>query len=212
LADIFQEVDEDLRRDQAAKLWRRYGSFVIAGAIAIVVATGAYVAWKDYRTKKLMADGDAFVHAVLLRSAGQTRQAADAFGALAENAHGGYGMLARFNQAALLAERGEAAEAVKIYDQLAKSAPDSALRDLATVCSVSLSLESVDPNELKTRLNPIAAPDNPIRHSARELLAVLALRANDKATALELFKELAADKTAPSGIRSRAELMLQALS
>jgi len=211
LADIFQEVDEDLRRDRFTKLWRKYGSFVIAAAVAVVIATGAYVAWKNYRAKQLMAEGDSFIQAVLLRNAGQSRQATEAFAALAERARDGYGALARFSQASVMAERGEAAEAVKIYDQLATSAPDTALRDLATICSVSLSLESADPAELKAKLEPISAPDNPLRHSARELSALLALHTGDTATARELFKELAADKSAPSGVRSRAEEMLQAL-
>jgi hypothetical protein len=211
LADIFQEVDEDLRHDRLFKLWRRYGSFVIAAAVAVVAATGAYVWWKNHRTAQLMAEGDSFVQAVLLRSAGQSREASDAFAALAARAHDGFGVLARFNQAALLAERGEAADAVKIYDEIAKSAPDAALRDLAVVCSVSLSLESAEPAELKARLEAISAADNPFRHSARELTALLALRTGDSAAARELFKELAADKTAPSGVRARAEEMLQAL-
>lgn len=211
LSDIFQEVDEDLRRDRLLKLWRRYGSFIIGGAIAIVIATAAYVAWQNYRAKQLMAEGDSFVQALLLRNAGQSRQAAEAFASLAERYHDGYGTLARFDEAALLAERGETADAVKIYDQLALSAPDRTFRDLAALCSVSLSLDTADPADLKTKLDPIAAPDNPLRHSARELSALLALRNGDAVTAKELFKELAADQTAPSGVRSRAEEMLQSL-
>lgn len=211
MSDIFQEVDEDLRRDQLFKLWRRYGSYVIGAAIAIVIATAAYVAWQGYRDKQLMAEGDAFIQALLLRSAGQSHQATEAFAALADQHNDGYGTLARFNEAALMAERGEAAEAVKIYDQISASASDRSLRDLATLCSVSLSLDTADPGELKAKLDPIAAPDNPFRHSARELSALLAVRNGDTATAKELFKELAADQSAPSGVRSRAAEMLQSL-
>lgn len=211
MSDIFQEVDEDLRRDKLFKLWRRYGSYVFGAAVAIVIATAAYVAWQNYRTKQIMAEGDSFFQAILLRSAGQSRQATEAFATLAEKHQDGYGTLARLNEAALMAERGDAASAVKIYDQLAASASDRTLRDLATLCSVSLGLDTADPGDLKAKLDPIAAPDNPFRHSARELSALLALRNGDAATAKELFKELAADKTAPSGVRARAEEMLQSL-
>jgi len=211
LSDIFQEVDEDLRRDRLAKLWKLYGSYVIGAALALVVATGAYVAWQNYRVKQLMAEGDSFVEALVMRGNGQTREAADAFAALAARTNDGYGTLARFNQAAILAQRGDAGEAVKIYDALAASAPDAALRDLAALSSISLSLESVDPAELQSRLAPIAKPDNPLRYSARELSALVALRAGDKAKARDLFKELSGDETAPSGIRTRAEEMLKAL-
>ena len=89
MSDVFQEVDEDLRRDRAAKLWKRYGIFVIAAAVAIVIATGGYVAWKNYRTKQLTAQGDAFIQALVLRANGQTREAADAFAALASGTRDG---------------------------------------------------------------------------------------------------------------------------
>lgn len=208
MSDVFKEVDEDLRRDQLDKLWRRYGAYVIAGAIAIVLATAAYVYWQNYRLKQVMAEGDAFFQAVMLRSASQEREAAQAFSALADRSSDGYGMLARFNEAGTLADRGELAQAVDIYDRLSSSASDRTLRDIATLCSVSLSLDTVDPAELKARLDPIAAPDNPLRFSARELLALLALRKGDFAVAKQMFTELSTDKSVPQGIRTRAQEML----
>jgi len=42
VADIFQEVDEEVRREQLQKLWQRYGHFAIAGCILIVVAVGGW--------------------------------------------------------------------------------------------------------------------------------------------------------------------------
>ncbi len=210
LSDIFQEVSEDIRRDQLAKLWKRYGIFVIAGAVAIVAATGGYVAWKNYRTQQLMAQGDAFIQALVLRAGGQTREAVDAFTALADSTDDGIGTLARFNQAALLAERGDAAEAVKVYETLAAAAPEKPLRDLAVLCAVALSLESVDAADSQARLAPLMAPDNPFRYSARELSALSALRAGDTARARDLFKALAEDEAVPSGVRGRAEEMLLA--
>lgn len=210
MSDVFQEVDEDLRRDQFTKLWKRYGIFVIAGAVAIVAATGGYVAWKNYRTKQLMAQGDAFIQALVLRADGQTREAVDAFAALADGTNDGIGTLARFNQAAILAERGEAAEAVKVYDGIAADAQQKALRDIAVLSAVALSLETVDAGESQARLEPLMAPGNPFRYSAQELSAIIALRAGDTAKARDLLKALAGDEAAPSSIRGRAEELLQA--
>ncbi len=41
MADIFDEIDEDLKRDRAQELWARYGKFVIAAAAAVVLAVGS---------------------------------------------------------------------------------------------------------------------------------------------------------------------------
>lgn len=210
MSDIFKEVDEDLRHEQLTKLWQRYGIYVIAGAVAIVVATGGYVGWKNYRTQQLMAQGDAFIQALVLRANGQTREAADAFAALAESTDDGIGTLARFNQAALLADHGDAGEAVKVYDTIAVEAPQKSLRDLAVLCAVALSIESVDAGESQARLAPLMTPENPFRFSATELSALVALRAGDTAKARELFKSLVDDGAAPSGIRGRAQEMLLA--
>lgn len=41
MSDIFHEVDEDVRRDKAAELWRRYHTPILIFAVLIVAATGA---------------------------------------------------------------------------------------------------------------------------------------------------------------------------
>ena len=38
MADLFQEVDEDVRRERYQELWKRYGNFVVAGAVLIVAS------------------------------------------------------------------------------------------------------------------------------------------------------------------------------
>jgi len=50
--------------------------------------------------------------------------------------------------------------------------------------------------------------DNPWRHSARELLAVLALHVGDAATAREHLTKLSEDLLAPRSMRKRAGEML----
>ena len=39
---IFQEIDEDLRQDKAARLWKAYGKYLIALAIFIILAIASY--------------------------------------------------------------------------------------------------------------------------------------------------------------------------
>ena len=37
VTDIFQEVDEEVRREQLKKLWERYGHYIIAACILVIV-------------------------------------------------------------------------------------------------------------------------------------------------------------------------------
>jgi hypothetical protein len=49
MADIFDEVDEDLKRDQMQLLWARYGKIVMTAVAAVVLGVAlrqGYVAWQ----------------------------------------------------------------------------------------------------------------------------------------------------------------------
>ena len=45
MADIFHEVDEEVRRERLQKLWDRYSIYLIALAVLIVAGIGA---WRGY--------------------------------------------------------------------------------------------------------------------------------------------------------------------
>ena len=41
MSDIFREIEDELRRDNLRKLWSRYGRYVIAVALLVVLLAGA---------------------------------------------------------------------------------------------------------------------------------------------------------------------------
>jgi hypothetical protein len=49
VSDIFREIDEELRRDNFRKLWSRYGRYVIAAVVLVLVVAGAIVAWRYHQ-------------------------------------------------------------------------------------------------------------------------------------------------------------------
>jgi hypothetical protein len=144
------------------------------------------------------------VKAMTLSSTDSTAALAD-FRALGEDADRGYALLARFQEAALLAKGGDQQAAIAIYQKLESEAGNPIYRDLAVVLGALHRLasagSSVDRAELERTLQPITADDNPWRYSAREILGVLALQAGDNAKAGEIFSALAVDLGAPQGTR-----------
>lgn len=42
MSDIFQEVEEDVRRERYEKLWKKYGNYIIALAVLIVAGVAAF--------------------------------------------------------------------------------------------------------------------------------------------------------------------------
>lgn len=212
MADIFREVDEDLKREEYLKLWRKYGRFVIAAVALAVIATAAVVGWRQYQERQRLELGRQYQAALTSAESGRTDQALAAFAALAEKGTG-YGTLAAFQEAALKAEQGELAAAAAAYDRVAQDPDvDERLRKIATILSVLHELDAGEPEALMARLEPLAAEDSPWRHSARELTALAALRAGQTDRARDLLTRLVDDQTAPAGVRTRAGEVLATLA
>ena len=211
MAEIFQEVDEDVRKERYEKLWRKYGNYAVGAALGIVLGTVAVVGWRQYQTSQREAEGTRFEAALVLARDGRSAEAANAFMALAADAGAGYRTLARFQAAAALRAAGDVDGSVAAYDVLAAdSGASDDLRDLAALLAVQNLIDRIEGAELERRLEPLMADDNPWRYSARELAALSALSSGDVARAREGFTALADDATAPAGLRARAAEMLAA--
>ncbi len=207
MADIFHEVDEEVRRERLKKLWDRYSLYVIGVAVLIVAGIGAWRGYEYWEAKKAAAAGAAFESALTLSEAGKYADADAAFGKIAVEAPAGYRTLARFRAAAELAQL-KPADAIKAYDDLAADASLGAtLQDLAAVRAGMLMVDNAPLSEMRRRLDPVAEPGRTFRHNARELLALSAWRNHDFTAARRYLDMIAADGDAPPGTRARADIL-----
>jgi hypothetical protein len=71
-----------------------------------------------------------------------------------------------------------------------------------------LRLDEADAKEIEARLGTMTANDNPFRYSAREALALAALKHDDFDTAGRQLDTIVVDPQAPSAMRQRAEALL----
>jgi len=212
VSDIFNEVDEEVRREQLKRLWERYGTFLIALCILVVAGVGAWRGYQWWEAKQAAQSGAAFEQAVSLAQAGKHQDAEAAFAKLATDGTAGYRVLARFRQAAELAPTDSKA-AVSAYDQIsADKNAGQAIQDLAAVRAGFLLVDSAPYSEIRTRLEPLTAVDRTFRHSAREILALAAWKSGDLAAAWQWTDLIITDPQTPSGTRSRAEVLSELIS
>lgn len=207
VADIFQEVDEEIRREQLKKLWQRYGNLIIAACVLLVAGIGSWQGYEYWRDKKAGEAGAAYEQAVKLAEAGKHRQADSAFATIAADGTAGYRVLAGLREAAELAQTDKKA-AVSAYDALAadKSA-GQVIEDLAAIRAGLLLVDTASYSEMRERLEPLTAPERTFRHTARELLALSAWKAGDAAAARKWTDMMMTDPETPAGTRSRAEIL-----
>lgn len=210
MSELFNEVDEDVRRDQLKRLWERYSIYIVAGALLIIAAVGGWRGYQYLEAKKAAEAGAAFEKAVELSEQNKHAEAEAAFNDLAAKAPSGYRVLARLRAAAEVASRDPQA-AAKLYDDIsADRSVGAAERDLAKIRAAGLLLESTTYPNMLQRLEPATTPGSTFRHTARELLALSAWRANDTTAARQWLDLIANDSETPPSVRSRAEA-LQAL-
>jgi hypothetical protein len=210
VSELFDEVNEEVRREQLKKLWDRYSIYVIAGALLIIAGVGGWRGYQYLQAQKAAEAGAAFEKAVELSEQNKHAEAEAAFTELAAKAPSGYRTLARLRAAAEAANRDPQAT-VKLYDEIAAdrgvSTPE---QDLAKVRAAALLLESTSYPNMLSRLESAAGSGATFRHTARELLALSAWRANDSAATRQWLDMIANDGETPPGLRARAEA-LQAL-
>ena len=210
MSELFDEVNEEVRRDQLKKLWDQYSIYIIALALLIIAGVGGWRGYQYLEAKKAAEAGAAFDKAVELSEANKHVEAEAAFADLAAKAPSGYRVLARLRMAAEVANR-DAQAAAKLFDEIAADrSAGTAQQDLARIRAAQLLLDSTTYPNMLQRLEPATAPTSTFRHTARELLALSAWRANDATATRKWLDLIANDGETPPSLRSRAEA-LQAL-
>ncbi len=205
---LFREINEELRHDQFAKLWKKYGNYAISVAVIAIVGVAAYQAWQSYDLDRKATDSAQFAAALRLANSDRAADATGTLTKLAETGTAGYAQLSKLDRAGLMARAGEKKEASAAYLAIAndqETVPE--LRNLALLLSVLHDIDNGDPKALSERIAPLTATNDPWRHTAKEFTALLAQRMGESQRAGQLYRELADDATAPSGVRARAAEM-----
>jgi len=212
VADIFQEVDEEVRREQLKKLWERYGNVLIAVCVLIVVGVGIWRGYEYWQNKQAGQAGIAYEQAVTLAETGKHKEADAAFAKIAATGTTGYRLLARLRGAAELAQTDRKA-AISAYEAIAADKTvGPVIADLATVRAGLLLVDTATYPEMSQRLEPLTASDRTFRYTARELLALSAWKSGDAASARKWTDMLIADPQTPSGTRSRAQILSELIA
>lgn len=208
MSDIFQEVDEEVRREQLKKLWERYGNLLVAAMIVVLVAVAGWRGYEWWQNRKSAEIGAKFDTAAVLFDQDKAAEAATAFDELAKSATPGYRMLAQLRAAEALA-KSDPKSAVATYDAVANdSSVDRGLRDLAAIRAAMLLVDDAPYGDIAARLEPLAGPTKAFRHSARELLALSAWRNKDGAAAQRWFDIVTADAETPPSVRARIDILM----
>jgi hypothetical protein len=202
---FLREVDENLRRDRLQDFLKIYGKWLIAAVGVFLIAVGGWIYW-DNRQQEAGAKASEELHATFTDiAAGKTSNVPQRLAALEDSHSDAIRAAAVLAEAAVALDKNDRSAALGKYRTIADdSGMAQVYRDVATVRMTALEFDTMKPEAVVARLEPLAKPGTPWFGSAGELTALAYLKQGRKADAGRLFASIAADKQVPSSIRSRA--------
>jgi len=209
MADIFQEVDEEVRRDKAAEFWRKHQNLILGAAVLIVLAVAGFRYWQYENERAEQAAGARFQAAIAAVQAGKLDAAYGDLAKLSAEAPGGYRVLAEMTEAGAKAASNPQAS-IAAFDAIAGNASvDPLIRDAAKLRAAFVRLDRPkDEQAGAAALTSLASGQGPFRRTARLALGALALSRADYDDAAKQLDLVLGDPQASPSERRLAERWL----
>lgn len=200
---VLREVDQELAEDRQWAMFRSYGPFIIAGAIAIVGAVAGTQIWNGVRDNTAQEQSLALRNALELMDEDPVA-GRDDLSALASASSTGVGVLAQFHLAASYARARDRVAAIDVYESIyTTGSTPSRLKTLARLRAAYMALAD-GRDTVFTHLGNLETSDDSFRFYAKEVSGLAALGESDFPTAIAIFDELRDSADAPASIAQRA--------
>jgi hypothetical protein len=205
---FLREVDDALRDDEMRTAFQRWGKLAIVGVVVLLVGLAGFLFWQQHKHQAAAEQGEQFTIALDDVQGGKLDDGSKKLAALVADSDDGTKAAARMMQAAVAAQQGKSADALKLFEAVAadKDAPQ-AYRDLAAIRAVAANFDAMKPEDVIARLKPLAEPGKPWFGSAGELVGLAYLKQGNNNLAGPLFAAISRDKDVPDTLRSRTRQM-----
>lgn len=202
--EFIREVDDELRREQALTIWKRYGRWIIGAVVGGLALFAGYLWWQNDRQTKLGIEGEQLSTTLDDMGAGKADAVKAQLGTLAGSKSAGISAAARLAQAAAILDKGDTKGAAVAFGAIAADATlDQPYRDLALVRQTAAEFDTMTPDAVIARLKPLAAPGNPWFGSAGEMVGISYMKLGKNDLAGAMFGAIAKEESVPETIRSR---------
>ena len=192
MADIFDEVSEELKQDQLIQLWKKYSKLIITFIILLVLSVSTYQIYMIWNEKKLTESSEQFFSGLEKLDNKDFKKSAEIFLNSSLDQKDGYRVLSIFGLAHSNFENGKISEMVSNYQTIYEDKTiGNYYQDLARILSVIKDNKS-NFSELQVRLKPILNSPSKLQLLAAELEIVLFIRFNKLEEARNSIKLLLA--------------------
>ena len=204
-AAFLREVDEELRRDELARAWKRYGVAALGAVGLVIVGFGGWQIWQWHEEGVAGTEGETLTSALEDAAAAHPDAAQAKLTDLAGSHVEGYRALALLGQGDILLQKKDLRGAAAKYAAVAADGSiGQPFRDLALVRQTSVEFDTLKPDVVIARLRGLAVKGSPWFGSAGELVAIAYLRMGRRDLAGTMFGQIAREPGMSASLRSRA--------
>jgi len=209
VSDIFQEIDNELRRDRLSRFWDQNGLVIIVASVALVLVVAVSVIFSSWRASQNEASSERYEQLLERLDDASIDEKVSALEAFIREEDRGYKVLSQMRLAALMAESGDYETAARMFEEVAANGQlPLAVRDYATLQAGAALVSVVAPADIEVRLSKILQNQHGMRGQAREILALSYLLADQPLQARDLLL-VHLDTTAVSqAMKLRANILL----
>lgn len=204
MADVFEEVEEQIRSDRYKALALKALPWVAALIALVLLVVGGIWGWQTWRHRAHTEASDQYAQAIEAFNAGDRERAIKLWAEVGQSQSAAYKSLALQHLGGLKLAENKTAEAVKLFDEAAEAAPTPIIGDVARLKSAFALLDTAPYKDMEARLTPLIEEGRPYRAQAREALAFAKLMAGDTAGARSDFVVISLMADASDGARQRA--------
>ena len=209
MSDIFQEIDNELRRDRLSRFWDQNGLVIIVASVALVLVVAVSVIFSSWRASQNEASSERYEQLLERLDDASIDEKVSALEAFIREEDRGYKVLSQMRLAALMAESGDYETAARMFEEVAANGQlPLAVRDYATLQAGAALVSVVAPADIEVRLSKILQNQHGMRGQAREILALSYLLADQPLQARDILL-VHLDTTAVSqAMKLRANILL----
>ena len=203
---FLREVDENLRRDRLRDFGKKYGVWLGVAVALFLVASGGFIYWQNYKLQQTEKQTEQLAEIFKNIGGNNTASAAQQLDELSQRGSSkGIRATAMFTRAALALQQNDTKLATAKYRDIAgNSSLPQPYRDAALIRQTALEFDALQPQEVVSRLSPLAKPGNPWFGTAGEMTGMAMIKQGQKSEAAQLFAAIAKDTSVPDQIRQRA--------
>jgi hypothetical protein len=202
---FLREVDENLRRDQLRDFFKRYGNWLVAALVLFLAASGGYIWWQQHQQQRSEGHVEQLSEIYQNIGSGKVGSAPQQLDELSKSGSKAIRASALFTWAALAIQQNDRKLAIDKYREIVGDASlPQPYRDAALIRQTALEFDQLQPQEVISRMQPLAKPGSPWFGTAGEMTALALIKQGKKDEAGRLFAAIAKDKKVPDSIRARS--------